>query len=78
MDCADFLTDGDLGRSAHNNPVFGTVPMFLQRKNSAWDDDDALNLKALAHVDELVVAPGPVDPFMIGRLRSLCRLEFGD
>ena len=72
------LADGDLGRAAHNNPVLGTVPMLLQRKNSAWNDNDALDLKALAHVDGFVVAPWPVHALMVGRFRALGGLELGN
>lgn len=47
----DLVTDRHLGSPAHNDPVLSTVPMFLQRENAARDNDDALDLKALAEVD---------------------------
>ena len=28
--CADLISDGHFAGAAHDNPMFGTVPMFLQ------------------------------------------------
>ena len=57
MHCADLFADGDFGGAAHHHPVFGTVSMLLQRKNSAGNDNDALHLKALAHVNRIRSSP---------------------
>ena len=70
---ADLLADGDFGGAAHHDPMLGAVPVLLQRQNAARDDDDALDLKALAHVDGLVIAPGPVHALVVGGLRRAWR-----
>src|SRR6266545_1389436 len=46
----------------HHHPVLRPVVMHLQRERFARFDHDALDLKALACIDALVVAPGAIDP----------------
>src|SRR5580704_10082114 len=61
MNGADFRSDGDFGRPAHHDPMFGTVEMLLQRQHGFRLHDDALDLIARAGVDALVIAPRPIN-----------------
>jgi len=63
---------------AHHHPVFGAMAMLLQRQHAAGDDDDALHLEALAHVDRLVIAPWPMHATVVDGLAALLLLELGD
>src|SRR5215469_9427954 len=51
----------DPRRAAHPHPVLGALVMLLQGDLGAGLDDDALHLEALAGIDGLVAAPGPMD-----------------
>jgi len=62
---AHVAVHGDLGGSAHHDPMLGAMEMLLQRQLGAGFDHDALDLIARAGVDALVVAPWPVDAPML-------------
>ena len=68
----------DLGGAAHHHPMLGAVVVLLQRQRAARLDHDALDLEALAAIDRLVIAPGPVTAAMVGRLGRFARLELLD
>ena len=55
--------------------MLGAMVMLLQRQFAAGNDDDALDLEALAHVDRLVIAPRPVHALVVGRLGALGGFE---
>src|SRR5271167_1911185 len=65
----DFAIDRHFGRAAHHNPVFGAVIVLLQRQASAGPDYYALDLVAPSLIDALVIAPGPIHPSVLRRLR---------
>src|SRR5690606_4826844 len=52
---------GDLGHAGDHHPVLGALVVLLQAQRRAGLDHDALDLEALAGIDGVVVAPGPVD-----------------
>src|SRR3954471_12630711 len=56
----DGLVDGDAGGAADHDPVLGAMMVLLQRQAPARLHHDVLDLVALAIVDRLVAAPGPM------------------
>src|SRR5580692_7225452 len=56
------VADGDFRGAPHHHPMLRAVEMLLQGQGPARSNDEALDLKALAGVDRLVVTPRPIDP----------------
>ena len=63
--------DGDFSRAAHHHPMFRAMEVLLQGEFRAWFDDDTFHLIARPQVDALIIAPGPIDPQMLTRLRAV-------
>src|SRR5260370_36244246 len=61
----DELIDGHPRSAAHDDPMFGAMVMLLQREPAARLHDDAFDLVAIAIVDRLIAAPGPMHLEMI-------------
>src|ERR1700722_18773490 len=62
------FTARDECRTAYDDPVFGAVMVHLQRQPCPRIHDDALDLKALATIHRIVVAPRAVNLAMVRRL----------
>ena len=54
---ANGFTVGDLGCTADDHPVLGTVVMQLEGQALTWIDRDTLHLEAFTHVQAFIAAP---------------------
>ena len=56
----DLVPDRDDRSAAHDHPMLGAMMMHLQRQPPPRLDHDALDLVAVAAIERLVRAPGPM------------------
>ena len=61
--------------AAHHHPVLAAVPVRLQRQGFARRDADPLHQKAVAGLERLGAAPGPVDGRVLAVFASALRLQ---
>ncbi len=65
-------------RAFDDDPVFGAVIVALQRQPLARRDHYPFDLIARALIDRLVIAPGPIHAFVLGRFAALALAQMLD
>ena len=73
-----FVVARDNRGAVHHDPMLGAVIMLLERQLGARIDGDALDLKPLAGMDRLMIAPGAMHALGLGRGPVAVRLETFD